>query len=117
MDIDDNTPLGQTEQSLYTVPSGKKAYLLNFQAFIESNKEAQVILFFRENADDTVSPFSPRRQVNHWDVVNDDINIDFDFSVVFPEKTDVWVTAIGPATGSNIEVSYRLLLAPNNDIL
>ncbi|RKZ67674.1 MAG: hypothetical protein DRQ48_09455, partial [Gammaproteobacteria bacterium] len=64
-DIIPVSPIGEAQSTLgvFTVPAGKKAYLLSGNVFVDSNKDADLIFFQRPNADDVTSPYSGARRI------------------------------------------------------
>jgi len=56
-------PVGQSQISAYTIPRGKKGYLLSKTLFVDSTKTADIYFFKRDNINDTTVPFSPMRLV------------------------------------------------------
>jgi len=56
-------PLSQTEIAVYSVPTGKKAFLLSAFAFTDSNKTTNIICFQRGNILETAAPYTAMREV------------------------------------------------------
>ena len=50
--------LGQSQQAIYSVPDGKKAYILSSKITVETGKPLTTFLFVRDNADDVSSTYS-----------------------------------------------------------
>ena len=51
-------PIGSSEIACYTVPKGYEALILHREIDIEAEKLADIIFFYRENADQITPPFS-----------------------------------------------------------
>ena len=103
----------QTELSVYTVPAGKTAYLTRVEANVDGSKVANVHFYKRESADDTTTPFIPRRIVWEADSVGGYLTTVFDSYIQFPEKTDLWFRAqMGTGTAS-VNISYDLIVVNN----
>lgn len=51
-------PLGQTQIAAYTVPSGKTAYITEFDAYVDSTKVVDLMLFQRPLADDVTTTYT-----------------------------------------------------------
>lgn len=81
----DPTYDNQTLQATFTVPAGKKAYLIRMQATsTKDNKAAMVGLFTRSNAPDSV--FTVKQLV---EVFRNSVVVQFPVPLEFPEKTDI----------------------------
>ncbi len=52
------TALGQSLIGVYSVPTGKTAYLLSKNIFTDSGKTADVFFFYRGSADDVTAPYT-----------------------------------------------------------
>tara|TARA_R110002126_G_C10490983_1_gene504796 strand:+ start:36295 stop:37494 length:1200 start_codon:yes stop_codon:yes gene_type:complete len=107
------TGFGQTEMSMYTIPSGFTGYLRYTQATVSAaaNKEATVTLFSRRNANDTSAPFSnaAKRIIHKWPDLNTTASLDVFALPSLPEMTDIWGTTEANAT-SNVNLTYDLIL-------
>ncbi len=98
---------GQTEQAIYTVPAGTTAYLGRMFATVESGKPADIFVWRRENADDISTPFTSRRMVeSHHGVQNVVYDRSYDAMPSFPEKTDIYVTALRRG-GADVALSVQ----------
>ena len=56
-------PVGQSQIGVYTIPRGKKGYLLAKTLFVDSEKSADIYFFKRDHINDTTVPYSPMRVV------------------------------------------------------
>lgn len=50
--------LGQSQQGIYTVPSGKTAFLMDKDVTVEASKPTTIFFFVRDNADDVSTPYT-----------------------------------------------------------
>lgn len=110
---------GQTEMAIYTVPAGSTAFLREIQVTIASsaNKDATVKFWQRRNVDDVTTPFTARRIIWEEEDINGTTIEQFDYSVSFPEMTDLWFSGIRTgSTDVNVDVEFELLLTPNNTL-
>lgn len=108
--------LGQTQMAIYTVPAGKTAYLPRLHVGIaqSANKEASIRVWRRENADDVSAPFSGgKRLVYAFDEVSEFLTLDHLAFISFPEKTDIWASAIGTGGGTLVDVQFDLYVVDN----
>jgi hypothetical protein len=111
---------GTTELSMFTVPAGYTAYLrhLHVQVTVATNKELDVTLWRREAADDQTGPvFSGggKRIVQKWLGVSGVAELDLYAMPSFPEKTDIWGSAVATGTGSKIDMMYDLILVKGDN--
>ncbi len=109
---------GQTQLSMYTVPAGYTAYLrhLHAQVTVAANKEADVRLWRRLNADDITQPYTgAKRLVHQWQGLAQPAELDFYSMPSFPEKTDIWASAIASGAGSEVDVVYDLFLVKGDN--
>ncbi len=102
--------LGQTQMAIYTVPAGKTAYVASLSIYVDSNKTAQVYLWQRQNADDVSAPFTGKRIWRPFDGVSGPVDGPVAFPYVFPAKTDIWASGIGPSGGAGIAVEMHIAL-------
>ncbi len=102
---------GQSEHGAYTIPSGKKGYLVAVRLTVNSNKAADFRLFTRDNITDAIAPFSPKKlrfsyngvlgQVGHTSVAP---------SLELPALTDIWVEARGGGANTEASADFEILL-------
>jgi hypothetical protein len=102
--------IGQTQLSMYTVPSAKRAFLTRIEVNVDASKPADVRFWQRRNADDVTTPFTAKRLVAQFDQLAEEGIIVYDAEVEFPAKTDIWASAAVAATGGSVDVNYDLVL-------
>jgi len=103
--------MGQTLLSHYTIPAGKTGHLIDIHAKVETAKVVEFFFYQRRNADDASAPVTGRRVVHAFvDSSSDGSDIDSHYVDVFPAKTDLWATAIGPAGSARVDFQYDILL-------
>ena len=64
-------------------------------------------------ADDTSAPFGPKRLIERLIGVTGERTVRFTQLVALPEKTDVWVSAIGPSGGAAVVSKFELTVVGN----
>lgn len=110
--------LGQTQLTMYTIPNGYTGYIRHAHASVSAgaNKDATIIGWRRENADDQTAPFSggAKREFHKWEDLSGVAELDFYSLPSFPEKTDIWFTSEGNA-GSKASVVYDLYLVKDDN--
>ena len=105
--------LSQTQISNFTIPVGAGEGLLS-RVYIEvvTGKPATIYAFIRENADDVIAPFTAKRIIMQWDLIDGVVDRVFDVPFVLPPKTDIWFSGIGDpgGGGSSVTLNYSITL-------
>ena len=102
-------------KATYTVPAGKTCYLRYIRNSVPSDKLATVQLLARAAADDNTTPFAPvkcmyKTQTQGTSADDGPKN----YSIVFAEKTDIWISAISEGADiQNISSDFELLELTN----
>jgi hypothetical protein len=105
--------IGQTQQTHYTVPAGKTAYIshVHAQVAVGTNKDADVRMFQRLNADIIAAPFGAKRLVTQYiGLQGNGGHLPINSFVAFAAKTDIWFDAQGNGAVTGVNVSYDLAL-------
>jgi hypothetical protein len=97
---------GQTLMAVYTIPAGKKGYLLKFQGNLEKAKESEFQIMVR--------PFSGVFNIKgKFGSSGDVVNYDYPVPLEFDEKTDIEVQVrAGAATAAGAAFDIILLDNP-----
>jgi len=74
----DPLPIAQSQIGVYTIPAGKVGYLLSKNVFTDTSKSADIYLFQRCNANDTISPYSGIRKL-----IEREVGVQGGFSISF----------------------------------
>ena len=100
----------QTLQAIYTVPAGKKAYLLRMQVTsTKDNKAAMVGLFTRSSAADSV--FTVKQLV---EIYRNTVVVDFPVPLEIDEKSDIELRGKNLNSGNvSIGGTFDLILVDN----
>ena len=104
--------VGQSQLTMYTVPSGKTAYLHRIFANVSGNKPVTLYFWQRQNADDVSSPFQGKRLVRPIYSTEGPQEYGVSFAA-FPEKTDLWWSGAADSGTSAADVGYDLTLVDN----
>jgi hypothetical protein len=109
--VDTTRGLGQTQQAFYTVPLGKQAFVCHWTVSVESAKSADFVFYQRLNADDAVTPFSPRRSITYLDGMAASASFhDEGPHGPFAAKTDLWWEVKASAANTEVTVDFELLV-------
>ncbi len=102
---------GQSQHSVYTIPTGKTGYLLSVNVTVDAAKEASVRLLTRNKFNDVSTPFSPARIRKFFDgIVGQNDYIPRGPEATLPALTDIWMEAKGSAGVSEVSCDFELLL-------
>ena len=97
---------GQSKTTHYTVPAGKNLIITNLRITMDTGKEIDISIKFREDADDIIPPVSPIKTIRDFkglDTPTSGISLG---NFKFEEKTDIWAVGITSTGTSQIEVNY-----------
>ncbi len=102
---------GQSLFAAYTIPAGQVGYVASALVQVDGNKSADIMFWKRDDADDTTTPFAPRRLQLYLDGVSGSEP----FKPVIPlgpyaAGTDLWFTALSGAVGTAIAVDFEIWL-------
>lgn len=90
-------PFATTQIAAYSVAAGDVAYMVHNDVFTDSSKTTNILLFIRENIDETSAPYSPMRVINPFalqggneshDLANAPIKVTGPADVGFMAKVD-----------------------------
>jgi hypothetical protein len=93
---------GQTLMAVYTVPRGKKAYLIKFQGSLSKNQEANFQLRVKLNG-------GAWNVKGLWGIFSESVNYDYPIPLEFSEETDIQVRGKAGAT-SEMGAIFDLIL-------
>lgn len=101
---------GQSQIGCYTVPSGYEAYITSITYSTESDKEAEILMYKRENALDTLEPFSPMRLVTEINSAKGTSGIAYKYPIRFNEETDIFLIGKLKAGTGLMTVDFEIIL-------
>lgn len=114
IELEGALPIGQSQIARYTVPNGKTAYMLSASLNVESTKNADIFCWQRQGADIVVAPFTSKRLVFQFDAISGSADFNPDSpSDPFPEKTDIWLSALANSANTRVEADFELLVIDN----
>jgi hypothetical protein len=85
--------VGQSQMAIYTIPAGKTGYLKRLHLVTERSTNGNFRMWRRANADDTTAPFSGKRLVFATDNLNRLFQVEYQYYVSFPAKTETSMAA------------------------
>ena len=103
-------PAGQSGVGVYTIPLGYTGYVMEVDAFVDSNKSADLILFKRENILETAAPYSAMRELVRYVGVSGPVNKLHTSPIRLPELTDFGFMGVMASGTSEISVHYEIRL-------
>jgi len=104
---------GKIRIGRYSVPANFSALMLRHTATIQSGQTAEVFGFSRKGADVVAAPFTSQQTFfNHTAFVGQQDG-PLVVPLLFPEKTDIWFSAIGGAGNVAVSISAEVLLIEN----
>jgi hypothetical protein len=104
------TGIGQTQQTHYTVPASKTAYLMHITANVPSAKAVDLKMWQRLDFDDTSAPVGAKRLVTRIDALETSYEEDIGGFTSFAAKTDLWWTGKVDTGTGEADVTYSFVL-------
>lgn len=101
---------GQTQLGFYTVPANKQLQLERLHLNVAGGKPCTIRMYQRRAVDDTSAPVEGRRLVLGWIEVDGSDSFNYDFNIMFPEKTDIILTAKSASGTSSVDVEFTGIL-------
>lgn len=104
-------PIGQTQIAAYTIPAGKRAWVLSRHVTVETSKSAQYVFFQRPNADTVSAPYSAMRAIEiNRGVISSD-GRDFNPPVgPFVGPCDIGFMGAATSTTAGITIDFELII-------
>lgn len=105
---------GQALASNYSSPREKRFFIDNINIVVDGNKTADVILYRREDFDNTASNIRSRRILWTGYGISGNINVRFKNPINIQPKTDLWfVGKVSSGTGG-ISINYDVEIVAND---
>lgn len=101
---------GETQQSPYSIPSRKRAYLTNIVPSITSGKPHDVRLLKRENADVVTGAVSASQVVHEFIAIDGRDPVSYKSYIRVPEKSDIWAETTATVAGVSCTLDFDLYL-------
>jgi len=105
---------GQSNDAVYTIPTGKTGHLLSVHVTVDSSQDATVNIFTRDNITDVVAPMSSKRMKKHFD----GLDSTFRYAPLSPNTSisalsDIWAEASGGGGSTKVSIDLEILLIDN----
>ena len=101
--------IGQSQLAIYTVPADQDCYITSIHANVDSNKDADVYFWQRQNADDISAPVKGKRLISLQEGVSGDLQFRHDnYAPGYPPKTDIWASSIANTSAASVSVEMEL---------
>lgn len=97
---------GRTQNAFFSVPVGQTAYLTRASAVISSAKAATLNGWYRSSADVTSGDMGASLLWGVRPGIQGGAGASFRSYVPFPEKTDVWFSAIASGNNTGVQVDF-----------
>ena len=104
---------GQSQIGAYTVPTGYIAFMTDITSSVESDKEAEILLFQRNGVLNTTAPYNPIRLVTEISSAKGVQSINFSSPLKFEEETDMIFFAKQKKGDSPATIDFTLYLVQN----
>ena len=102
---------GQTEDAIFTIPTGKTGYLLSAFITVDANQDADIKIYTRGDINDTTAPMKSKRLKKHFTGVSENVNYNpRSPNTVLPALTDIWVEAQGGGGSTAVSADLEILL-------
>lgn len=102
---------GKSSSAHYSVGSVHTAYMSKIGMNVDGAKYADITGYFRENADDVITPFTSAQQLFQVVTLTTTHQHKFRAMPEIPEKSDIWFTATtGSGNATSCSVHFDLIL-------
>lgn len=107
--ISDTPPRSQTQIAVYSIPRNRSAIITDLNISSDANKNANVILFQRQNILQSAAPYDGMRAVEEFTQVAGLHNVVFSTPLgPFPELTDIGFMARSTSTAIDMAISFNI---------
>lgn len=107
-----DTGNGQSFTSHFTCPAGYYGAITGANLSSDSGKAVTVKVLARDNAQNTVAPFSPVELTQYFEGLTGTNHFDYDPPIIFGPTTDVWLQAKVATGSAAVSVEYWGWIAP-----
>ena len=106
-------PRAQSQIGAYTVPTGYTAYVSKITYSVESDKEADILMFKREGVLNTTAPYNAMTLVTEINSATGNFTVDLPVPYVFEEETDFGFIGKLKANTGPMTIDFTIYLVQN----
>ena len=106
-------PRAQSQIGAYTVPSGYTAYVSKISYSVESDKEADILMFKREGVLNTSAPYNAMTLVTEINSATGNYTVEYRTPLKFEEETDFGFLGKLKANTGPMTVDFEIKLVEN----
>lgn len=106
-------PRAQSQIGAYTVPSGYTAYVSKISYSVESDKEADILMFKREGVLNTSAPYNAMTLVTEINSATGNYTVEYRTPLKFEEETDFGFLGKLKANTGPMTVDFEIKLVQN----
>ncbi len=106
-------PRAQSQIGVYTVPTGYTAYVSKITYSVESDKEADILMFKREGVLNTTAPYNAMTLVTEINSATGNFTVDLKEPYVFEEETDFGFLGKLKSNTGPMTVDFTIYLVQN----
>ena len=99
----------QSQETMYTVARGHGLFVKDIHITTESNKTTSVKMW-QHAVNGATAPFNPKRIVHQYIGLASSQDFEYSPEIYFPEKTDIWFTAVVGASTGAVSIEYNGIL-------
>lgn len=103
----------QSQIGAYTVPTGYTAYIKRISYSVESDKEADILLFQRTGVLNTTAPYDPMRLVTEINSATGNYTVTYPKPFKFTEETDLGFIGALKANTGPMTIDFEITLVQN----
>ena len=106
-------PRAQSQIGAYTVPTGYTAYVGKISYSVESDKEADILMFKREGVLNTSAPYNAMNLVTEINSATGNYTVEYRTPLKFEEETDIGFLGKLKANTGPMTVDFEIKLVEN----
>ena len=106
-------PRAQSQIGAYTVPTGYTAYVSKISYSVESDKEADILMFKREGVLNTSAPYNAMNLVTEINSATGNYTVEYKTPLKFEEETDFGFLGKLKANTGPMTVDFEIKLVQN----
>lgn len=100
---------GISHDGFYTVPSGSTAFLDTFEVSVGQNKAVDASLYIKQFG-------KPQYKVSHSEAYQSTVYVHYNYAVVAPAKSDIWMTGVDGNPGNVVSGRLNLIVIQDDEV-